>query len=30
LGDDLAELDAIDKVDLVRNEGEQAPKGSKA
>lgn len=30
LRDDLAELDAIEKVDPVRREGEQAPEGSKA
>lgn len=30
LRDDLTELDAIEKVDLVRKEGEQAPEGSRA
>jgi hypothetical protein len=29
LRDDLSELDAIEKVDFVRKEGEQAPEGSK-
>jgi hypothetical protein len=30
LRDDLAEVDAIEKVDLVTKEGEKAPEGSKA
>jgi hypothetical protein len=30
LRDDLTEVDAIEKVDLVTKEGEQAPKGSRA
>jgi hypothetical protein len=30
LRDELNELDAVEKVDLVTNEGEQAPRGSKS